>query len=249
MTTEDLIMLLDSMRQMLISVSTGGPRIQEVEARYGDAYRRVAEDLRGRNLKNPIPFPSLWDWHGKWSGGNLPSYASRRAFIGDIFNPLTDALLSGPTQHFEPTGWQRIDRTIQSARNYLIAAQTEESFQTVGLLCREILITLGQAVWVLERHPSLDGVQISPTDAKRQLEAYIGAELAMVVNDAARKHARAALDLAVALQHRRTATFRDAAMCLEGTVSVVNLIAIVEGRRDRAASFLGSATTLANIER
>jgi hypothetical protein len=40
------------------------------------------------------------------------------------------------------------------------------------------------------------------------------------------------LDLANALQHRRTATFRDAAMCVEATTTVINVIAIVAGRRD-----------------
>lgn len=232
MNTDELISALDSLRQMLISVSTGGARIQELETRYSEAYRQVADELRSRNFENPIAFQSLWDWHGRWSAGDLPSYASRRSFIGNLFNPLTEALRAGPNHPFEPTGWERIDRTVHSARDRLNAARTEEDFQTVGLLCREALITLGQVVWVAERHPSPDGVAVSDTDAKRRLGAYIAVELASAVNEAARKHARAALDLAVALQHRRTATFRDAAMCLEGTISVVNLIAIVEGRRD-----------------
>jgi hypothetical protein len=102
----------------------------------------------------------------------------------------------------------------------------------VGLNCREVLISLADVVWNPERHPSLDGIAPSPTDAKRRLEASIAIELAANANEQARKHARAALDLAVGLQHKRSANWRDAAMCLEATTSVVNLIAIVEGRRD-----------------
>lgn len=64
------------------------------------------------------------------------------------------------------------------------------------------------------------------------LEAYISSELAGGSNEELRKHARAAFDLANALQHRRTATFRDAALCAEATTSIVNLIAIVSGKRD-----------------
>jgi hypothetical protein len=64
------------------------------------------------------------------------------------------------------------------------------------------------------------------------LEAYIAVELGTNANEQARKHAKAALDLAVGLQHKRSATSRDAAMCLEATASVVRLVTIVEGRRD-----------------
>jgi len=234
MTNADLLAALDQLRTILISVSTGGPRIEDQEGRYAAVFRGVDGELRGRGLKNPIPFQSLWDWHGRWSRGDLPSYRSRRTFIGEMFNPISEMLRSGTSPSFEPTGWERIDRTIDRARQQLAGARSEEDFQTVGLLCREALITLGQVVWVEDRHPPLDGVAVSDTDAKRRLEAYIAVELASGVNEQARKHARAALDLAVSLQHRRTATFRDAAMSLEGTTSVVNLIAIVDGRRDRA---------------
>jgi hypothetical protein len=64
------------------------------------------------------------------------------------------------------------------------------------------------------------------------LDAYIAVELLGNVNEAARKHARAALDFSVSLQHKRTADFRDAAMSLEATTAIVNTLAIVSGRRD-----------------
>ena len=69
------------------------------------------------------------------------------------------------------------------------------------------------------------------SDAKRRLEAYIAVELGTNANEQARKHAKAALDLAVGLQHKRSATCCDMAMCLEAT-AVVRLLTIVEGRRD-----------------
>lgn len=64
------------------------------------------------------------------------------------------------------------------------------------------------------------------------IEAFIAVELAGSAAEEARRHARTALDLALRLQHQRTATFRDAAICMEATASVVNIIAIVSGRRD-----------------
>lgn len=40
--------------------------------------------------------------------------------------------------------------------------------------------------------------------------------------------------LALALQHRRPADFRQADMCVEGTAAVVNVTAMASGRRDPA---------------
>ena len=93
-------------------------------------------------------------------------------------------------------------------------AGTEEQFQAVGMLCRETLISLAQEVFDPIKHPTQDGVEASATDAKRMLQAYIATAFAGDANEHIRKHARAAYDLSVQLQHRRTATFRDAAACV-----------------------------------
>jgi hypothetical protein len=132
----------------------------------------------------------------------------------------------------EPTGWTRVDRSVAEVRKRLKNAATEEQFQAVGLLCRETLISLGQAVYDAELHRTLDGVTPSDTDAKRMLEAYIAVAFAGSAHEHTRKYARAAYDLAAHLQHRRTASFREAAACTEATTSIVNLIAIMAGRRD-----------------
>lgn len=79
--------------------------------------------------------------------------------------------------------------------------------QWLGLLCRETLISLAQAVYSPERHRTLDGIAPSSTDAKRLLEAYIAVEIGGQANDEARSHAKASLKLALALQHNRTANF------------------------------------------
>jgi hypothetical protein len=65
------------------------------------------------------------------------------------------------------------------------------------------------------------------------LDGYIAQELAGAPHEGVRRHAKAALALANDLQHHRTADYRQAALCAEATTSVVNLIAIVCGRRDR----------------
>lgn len=133
----------------------------------------------------------------------------------------------------EPTGWEKVDRQLQEVRLRLDTADSEEQYQAVGLLCREVLISVAQEVFDLSLYPSDDEVQPSNTDAKRMLEAIFQKELAGGANTEARAHAKAALQLALALQHKRTADFRMAALCAEATTSVVNMLAILAGRRGR----------------
>jgi hypothetical protein len=66
------------------------------------------------------------------------------------------------------------------------------------------------------------------------LEAFFEVELKGSANEDARRHAKAATQLAVALQHKRTADFTMAALCAEATSSVVNLLAVLSGRRGRS---------------
>jgi hypothetical protein len=232
MTNVELIKALDELRATMISVATGGPRIQQVQLGFQETYDLVVTELTSRQLPNPLPYRDLWQWYGRWSSGDLPTYASRRAWVANLFDPLITQLRSGLSPPVEATGWERVDRTVSALRQHLATAKTEEQFQTVGLLARETLISLAQAVFSPNRHATLDGVKASDTDAKRMLEAYIVASLSGSSNEHLGKHARAALDLALHLQHKRTASFRDDALCSEATTSVVNLIAIIDGRRD-----------------
>jgi hypothetical protein len=236
MTNEELFQTIDWIKNMMIAVATGGPRINEVQSEFAAKYDQVAGELEARDVPNTLPYRDLWQWYGRWSGGDMPSWQSRRSFV----NGLTDELVANikraasavKAPRHEPTGWPRVDRTVTELRKRLELASTEEQFQAVGLLCRETLISLAQAVFDPQRHPTIDGVRASDTDAKRMLEAYIAVEFAGSEHEYTRKHARAACDLAVHMQHRRTASFREAAACVEATTSTVNLIAIMAGLRD-----------------
>lgn len=131
----------------------------------------------------------------------------------------------------QPTGWPKVDRQSQEVRMRLDSADAEEEFQAIGLLCREVLISVAQEVYDRDAHVTSDGVAVSTTDAGRMLEAFFNAELNGGANEEARAHAKAALKLALALQHKRTADHRIAALCAEATYSVVNICALLTGRR------------------
>lgn len=200
------------------------------------ARRRIKAGLTERAIRDWNTFSDLWRWYDRWKKGDLPSYQSRRTFVADMYDPLLEVLRTIPAGQPlppEPTGWPRVDRVVAELRQRVDMARNEEDFQAIGLLCREVLISLSQLVYDPDRHPALDGVLPSVTDARRMLEAYISVELAGGPNQEARRRAKAALDLGVALQHRRTASFRDAALCAEATTAAVNVVAIISGRRDR----------------
>ena len=132
-----------------------------------------------------------------------------------------------PPRPTQGAAWPSVESGVESMRARFSAAKSELDFQAVGLACREVLISLGKAVYNPERHVPVDGVAPSDTDVKRRLEAFFEAELGGNGNEEARRHARAAVSLANALQHKQTADYRTAALCAEATVSVVNLVSIV----------------------
>ena len=231
MVNEELLSEIDFLRNTLISVSTNVQQIQDVDVQYRATYLRVAQELKTRKMENPIKFQSLWDWHGHWSGGELPTYASRRSYIGHLINPLVDLIQNNIVFAVPPTGWIRVDRVIAQLQTDLSTVSSEEQYQVIGTLCREVIITLAQQIYDPDKHPTIDGIRASETDAKRMLEAFIAVELKGSGDDETRKFARTALELANHLQHHRTATFRDAALCFEATKSIVNVIAILDGRR------------------
>jgi hypothetical protein len=129
------------------------------------------------------------------------------------------------------TGWDKVDRHIKAAQKRLENATLEEEFQQVGLLCREALISVAQTIFDPERHHTLDGVKASPTDAKRMLEAVVAAHLSGESNEEARALAKAAVRLALALQHDRAADRRSAALCYESTAAVIRLVVVLTDTR------------------
>jgi len=221
----------------MVSVSTGGARIDDVNSNYMESRRRVISALTQRGISNPNPFRDLWEWHGRWKSGQYPTWASRRTYLSELFGPLIDELNAPGTRNDrrlfdEPTGWSRVDRGTASIRSRLHQATVEEDFQGVGHLCREVLISVAQAVYDPDLHSPDDDVIPSETDAKRKLDSYFAVELAGGSEEGARRHAKAVLTFANDLQHHRTATYRQAALCAEATISVVNIVAIISGRRD-----------------
>jgi hypothetical protein len=233
-TKEKLIEDVNFLKNTMISVSTGGQRIQDVNENYKHKYNIVDKAIAKLYINNPNPYTDLWEWYGKWSS-TFKTYNERRTYIFEIYNTIIQILEETEQPDFngitvDLTDWERIERSINEIRLRQNEAKTEEQYQVVGLLSRETIITLAQAVFNKDKHPIIDGKEISKTDAKRMLEAYITIEISGSTNETLRRYAKATLDLANELTHKRTATKRDASLCATATISIINLIGTIEGR-------------------
>lgn len=227
--------LIQAQIDLMIAVATGGPRIESKNDEYMERREIIRDKLQSLGKRDPNPFEDLWAWYGRWSSGDLPRYQSRREYIRTLYLTLLEDLAgaSGPSPlepSREPTGWEKVDRTVDKIINSLAQARDEEEYQAVGFLCRECLISLAQAVFDRTKHRPTDGTQPSETDTYRMLGAYCSSELPGSENGALRRHAKASLSLANHLQHKRTAKYKDAALCSEATRTVVNIVAITSER-------------------
>ena len=227
---EELLKDLNYIKNTMTSVSTGGAMIQDVNEEFKKTYRKVSTELKRLGIKNPNPYSDLWEWYGKWSSGEVPQYRDRRAYLIEMFKSLFNQIENHGVDaelEVELEGWDRIERSIGEIRLRLADAETEEQLQVVGLLCRETIISLAQEVYDSEKHPPLDDVIPSATDAKRMFESYIAVELLGSENKGLRTYARATNTLANELTHKRTATIKLAKLCSSSCINLVNLIRIL----------------------
>jgi len=231
-----LIETIEAQKNLMISVATGGARIEDVNQEYQSRRKEIRRLLKNLELEDPNPYEDLWAWYSGWKSGNLETYLARRQFIREMYSHLLTVLDNAEhgayvDEPIEVTGWERVDRCIYKMRAKLSSSSVEEDYQQVGLLGREVLISLAQAVYDPSRHKTIDDIKPSNTDAERMLTAIISTELPGKSNEELRGHVKASLKLAVGLQHKRTADFKMAAICFVATRSVVNIVAIVAGRK------------------
>lgn len=228
---------IEAVKDLMIAVSTGGPRIQEVDARYKSINGSVHQRCKQLNIKYNNNFVGLWDWYGKWSS-ELPTYQSRRLFINELFAPTLTAFEENGANTgiavpiVELNGWDRINRTVVKIKQDSVTARIEEDYQQIGLLCREVIISLSQAVYQPEVHGAIDeeGKMIGKTDANRMISNYLTYKLAGSSNQELRTYAKNTNKLANMLTHKRDASRKDMLMAVSATIALINFIGILEDK-------------------
>ena len=133
----------------------------------------------------------------------------------------------------EPTGWKKLDRTMNRIRDILVIASTEDHFKEIGVLCREALISVAKEVFDEDQHPPLpnDIVDVSKTDAKRMMGRYLASEISGRSNREIRRSVDSAVDLANKVTHSQSSSYRDAALSAQATFNAIGLITIIAGKR------------------
>jgi len=225
-------LLIDRVSGLMVSVATGGPRINDVDAQYQREIRALRAVLKRLDIFFAVRFSTLWQWHGYWSQ-HLPTYRDRRAFVVDMFDPVREQLddKAGASASAlsrdvvdAPMGWVGVDAKLARLRKDYGKASDPHDFNAVGLLCVSILQDVGREVF----DPILDAVagqaNPGPDDAKARIEAFMG----RVAPGSGFTHARAlvrnALGQANTAKHRRTADALDAGVACEATILVVGIV-------------------------
>lgn len=226
---------IDTIRSIMVSVATGGDLIQNVNERYQTLNTSVKSICNKLGIPYNNPFESLWDWYGKWKA-DFPKYQERREYIRDLFS----SALSGIDNYKESSvevlvqldDWVRIKRTVDKIKSDCQSAKDEEDFQSVGLLCRDVLISLAQAVYDAEVHGNTDeqGTLIGNSDAVRMIGNYFSVVLKGKQTKELRDYAKATNAIANQLTHKRTATRTDMLLTMSSTIALINFIGILEGK-------------------
>jgi hypothetical protein len=155
----------------------------------------------------------------------LPSYQSRRLHLRALFAPLYKAMddlrrerVGSELPESEVTGWAAVDGQVAQLRRRLAAGKTSEDVQAIGLLCRDIMVTLADAC----HHPEVHGdIGASAVDRLNTVVNHLapGEE-----NQRLRKLLKATIDYANVVQHGRQGTLVEAGLVAEATVAAVNLM-------------------------
>ncbi len=223
---------VDAEMQTLIGVATHEVAIRDANEEYRRRRRAIRSELRNLGLDDPNPWPDLWKWYGHYSADqHLTTYQARREFVLDMYRPLLDALEGleerklGTGIRPGPTGWTDVDRQVAALERAYARARTPEDFRQIGLLCRDIFISLGHVVFDPEKHLPPGAPIPKGDDAKQRLEYAIGAEHAGKGNEESRALVRAMWSFVQPVVHSRTGDETQAMIAAETTISLQRVIA------------------------
>ena len=133
----------------------------------------------------------------------------------------------------DPIEWTHIGDALNEIRAKLDVASDATAYAEVGLLCRRVLVQMGQTVFDAEKYPPLgvDDIEVGPDDIKRMVARYLAVEMAGSSWQTARQCVRSAVDLASQLVHRDNSTYRDASLCAQATFNAVGLLHVLSANQ------------------
>jgi hypothetical protein len=221
--------LVDQVEELLRRVGEG-TSINDVNDEYKLKHRVLGAVLRRLGIEDSNSYRDLWRYYEAWTELRLGTYASRRAYAAELYEPirieldkLEFASLAQPVSD-RPTGWVQVDEQVRKLRERYALARDTADCQAVGLLCVELLQTLGRTVFDPDVH--LPEGQDAPKrdDAKRRISLYVQAVAKGEDHRDVRRVVDPAWALAQSVKHRQQPDRTDAGIAADAAILLVNLV-------------------------
>jgi hypothetical protein len=223
---------IEKQKQLLMDVSNWAANIRDVNDEYKDRRSRIRSQLKALGLEDPNPWSDLWLWYGHYKDNpGLASYQDRRELVLRTYQPLLDALENigerrlGTGITAPATGWTEVDRQVGQLRESYARAETPEQYRQVGLLCRDIFISLGHVVFDPDKHLPAGAAMPKRDDAKNRLEWAVRSEYRGESGEKMRGLVRATLEFVQPVVHDRTHDRTKAMIAADATVHLVKVLA------------------------
>lgn len=192
---------------------------------------------------NP-PYRDFNTFHKFWrsvGAVNAGGWQARRDILDEDFEPLHELLderdagsisstLATAISPHKTVGWPRVDEELAELRRHFESAQSPQDYSNVGNDVVSVLEALSAAVYIHERHQKGDDPEPPVASTKARLDRFIEVELPGSENAELRKLARAAIELAQAVKHRReTVTRQEAGIAADSAILISNILRRIQG--------------------
>lgn len=186
-----------------------------------------------------LPFRDFDGFYRHWKrvgASGDGGYQKRRSILHEFFEPLHQTLaereagsisssLAVAISPRRTTGWLRVDEEISELRRHFESASSQQDHSNIGNDCVAILEALSETIYDHAKHgePGKDEPPVASTKAR--LDRFIEVELPGKTNAELRKLARASIELAQAVKHRRATVSRfEAGIAADSVIILANVL-------------------------
>ncbi len=121
------------------------------------------------------------------------------------------------------TGWAQVEAEISELRRHFAMARTDQDYRTIGNDCVAVVERLSATVFDPDRH--VKGEDPPPlANTKQRLGLFVRHTAPGPPNAEIRKVARAVIELAQAVKHRKTPSRRDAGIAADSVIQLANVL-------------------------
>ncbi|MGZ0145368.1 hypothetical protein [Rhodococcus qingshengii] len=183
------------------------------------------------------PFRDFATFYKYWrSEGAAGSWQARRDILDGLFDPLHELLdereagsiastLAVAISPHTVTGWPRVDEEVSELRRHFESASTQQDYSNIGNDCVAILEALSATVYEHSKHSRGEETEPPVASTKARLDRYIEVELSGPQNAELRKLARATIEVAQAVKHRRSSVSRtDSGIAADAVILLANML-------------------------